>query len=204
MDKFHKQKSWKNAEEVILNIAQNCGWKSHLFSLFNRISPWWDLERDVTFHNWNPTWNGFHPATGNKLEKISLNMPNFPRLGSTYTKQKCWNASNLLACHHTWTKPSNAKLVLNAKWKCDVRLRGCRKTGTKPKSLRNGKSSMQWVGIKTGCSENISKWLARDYAGSKAESSVAVVLNSLSTWTLFTDKAWSYPDYQDQKERELS
>lgn len=57
--------------------------------------------------------------------------------------------------------------------------------------------------MKTGCSENIPKWLARDCTGNKAESSVAVVLNSLSTWTLFTAKAWAYPDYQDQKEREL-
>lgn len=100
--------------------------------------------------------------------------------------------------------PSNVKLVLNAKWKCDVRLCGCRKSGTNPEYLRNDKSSMQWAGIKPGCSENIPKWLARDCAGNKAESSVAVVLNSLSMWTFFTDKAWSYPDYQDQKERELS
>lgn len=63
---------------------------------------------------------------------------------------------------------------------------------------------MQWVGMKQGCSENIPKWLAKDYAGNETESSVAVVLNSLSMWTLFTAKAWSYPDYQDQKERELS
>lgn len=129
--------------------------------------------------------------------------PNLSRLGSMYTKQKCWNR----ICLHAITlernrPPSNAKLVLNAKWKCDVRLCGCRKSGTKwtnPKSLRNGKSSMQWVVMKPGCSENIPKWLARDCAGNKTENSVAVVLNSLSGWTLFTAKARSYPGYQDQR-----
>lgn len=81
--------------------------------------------------------------------------------------------------------PSNAKLVLNAKWKCDVWLCGCRKSGTKrtdQKSLRNGKSSMQWVGMQPGYSENIHKWLARGCAGNKAECSGSVALYSLSVW----------------------
>lgn len=157
------------------------------------------------FHNWNPTWNGFHPATGKK---------NLKKPHSTCQISLVWIACTLSRnvemhriCLHAITlernrPPSNAKLVLNAKWKCDVRLWGCRISGTNLKSLRNGKSSMQWVGMKPGCSENIPKWLARDCAGNKAENSVAVVLNCLSTWSFFTAKTWFYPDYE--KKRELS
>lgn len=155
------------------------------------------------FHNWNPTWNGFHPAMGNKFEKTSTCQISLVWVARTLSR----NVEMHRICLHAITlernrPPSNAKLVLNAKWKCDVRLCGCRKSGTKwtnPKSLRKGKSSMQWVVMKPGCSENILKWLARDCAGNKAENSVAVILNSLSAWTLFTAKAWSYPDYQDQR-----
>lgn len=97
--------------------------------------------------------------------------------------------------------PSNAKLVLNAKWKCDVWLCGCRKSGTKrtdQKSLRNGKSSMQWVGMQPGYNENIHKWLARGCAGNKAEVLWHYTPFLRGTDTLFTARAWSYYDYQDQ------
>lgn len=151
--------------------------ENHTF--FNRNSPWWGLERDMTFHNWNPTWNGFHPVIGNKFEKTWTRQISLVWVARTLSR----NVEMHRICLHAVTlernrPPSNAKLVLNAKWKRDVRLRGCRKSGTKwtdKDSLRNGKSSMQWVGMQPGHSENIRKRLARDCAGNKAERSGSAV-----------------------------
>lgn len=159
--------------------------KITVFSLYNRNSLWWDLERDMMF-TIGTAWNGFHPAIGNKFEKSWTHRISLIWVTRTLSR----NVEMHQICLHAITlernrPPSNAKLVLNAKWKRDVWLCGCRKLGTKctnQKPLRNGKSSMQSVGMQPGYSENRHKWLAGDRAGNKAECCGSVVLYSLSVW----------------------
>lgn len=155
----------------------------------------------MTFHDWNPTWNGFHPARDNQIWENPNTSCQISLIWVACTLSR--NVEMHQICLHAITlernrPPSNAKLVLSAKWKCDVLLCGCRKQGTEwtdQKSSWNSKSSMQWVSYHPGFSETIYTWLAR---GNWAECSGPAVSSSLSVWHRNFVHRRSHHNYQVQ------